>query len=84
MVAELGEGGVIGPLSDKMATIKLAPVSRNAPVRMTVKPLVTLVAPSLTNIMIEKQKALAKLNALAPQAAFLTPRTTGNAAIAAN
>jgi hypothetical protein len=84
MGAEPGKEGVIGHLSDKMAIIKLAPASRNAPVRMTVGPPVTLGAPSLTNIMTEKQKVLAKLNAVAPQASSLTPRTTGNAMIAAN
>jgi hypothetical protein len=66
MGAELGKGGVIGHLSNKIATIKLAPASRNAPVRMTFQPPVTLGAPSLTNIMTGKQKAPAKINALAP------------------
>jgi hypothetical protein len=52
--------------------------------RMMIKPPITLGTPSLANIMTEKQKALAKLNALAPQATSLTPRTTGNAMIAAD
>jgi hypothetical protein len=83
MITEMGEGGVIGHLLNKMATIRLAPASRNTPARMTIKPQITLGTLSLANVITEKQKALAKLTTLAPQAASLTPRATGNVMIAA-
>jgi hypothetical protein len=48
-----------------MASVRLAPATRK-PVGMANKPPVTLGVPSLSNVMTEKQKALAKLSALVP------------------
>jgi hypothetical protein len=65
LLEEVGEGGVISHLVDKKATVRLEPATRK-PVEMTSKPPTTLGTTSLPPVLTEKQKALAKLSALAP------------------
>jgi hypothetical protein len=75
LLEEIGEGGVVSHLVDRMAPVRLAPATRK-PTVMTSKPPMTLGTPSLSPVLTEKQKATDKLSALAPRTSGTALRAT--------